>query len=63
MGEILQVFATSAERTVRNLHASVTPDPVWSFLLLHWSMAFWSAVVSQLRYRSTQECRLHIRRL
>jgi hypothetical protein len=47
MGLILQVVDTAGSRTVRYGHAVVLPTPVWSFGLLHLSMAFCSTVTSQ----------------
>jgi hypothetical protein len=47
MGLILQVVATAGSRTVRYGHAVVLPTPVWSFGLLHLSMAFCSVGTSQ----------------
>jgi hypothetical protein len=47
MGLILQAVATDASTRVRYEHAAVTPEPVWSFGLLHLSSAFCSVGTSQ----------------
>lgn len=60
VGRILHPSASVVLATVRNEQASVIPEPVWSFGLLHLSMAFWRVLVSKfkingVRWRVTEK--------
>ena len=57
VGGILHPSASVALITVRKEQASVIPEPVWSFGLLHLSMAFWRALVSKFKMNDVNKDR------